>query len=45
MLPFDDPRANSLMRRLETIVELASADVPVALYASSIIPLVIDHDF
>lgn len=39
-----DPRANSPTRRLEAIEELASVGIPVALYASPIIPLVNDHE-
>lgn len=39
-----DPRANSPTRRLEAIQQLTEAGIPVALYASPIIPLVNDHE-
>jgi DNA repair photolyase len=39
-----DPRANSPTRRLEAIQELTEAGIPVALYASPIIPLVNDQE-
>lgn len=39
-----DPRANSPSRRLQAIQTLTNSGIPVALYASPIIPLVNDHE-